>query len=66
MLIHIPVIHIHILPFSLFTSPRNTYSLAPEYAISQPSSFFQNFGAIAGSLLGNDPGKTAGEVRKLF
>src|SRR6516165_11309159 len=32
MFIHIPVIVIHILPYSLFTSPRNPYSHAPEYA----------------------------------
>ena len=32
--IHMPGILIHILPEPLFTSPRNRYSHAPEYAIS--------------------------------
>jgi len=33
--IHMPGILIHILPEPLFTSPRNRYSHAPEYAIQR-------------------------------
>src|ERR1700733_14834028 len=39
--IHMPGILIHILLESLFTSPRNPYPHAPEYALAEASPFLQ-------------------------